>query len=81
MYRGPIYSNEKKKVVDYNATINDHELEQSLNWLNFNIEEFELDGNYFRESVYNYNEHKQDDVNLEILSMDEAKEILKKRPK
>lgn len=81
VYRGPIYSNEKKKVVDYNATIHDHELEQSFNWLNFNIEEFELNGNYFRESVYNYNEHKQDDVNLEILSMDEAKEILKKRPK
>lgn len=78
VFRGPVYSNEGRLVVPDNSVISDRELEKSFDWLNFNIVEYPLDGNYYREHITNYkaDDESLNDIDMEILDLKTALSIL-----
>ena len=59
-------------VLD-DAIIPDHELGRLFNWYNYNIREFALDGNYYREHVKNT--QNDNNVSVEIMSVEKAKNV------
>ncbi len=73
VFKGPIFSNDHRRIVLDDAIIPDHELGRLFNWYNYNIREFALDGNYYREHVKNT--QNDNNVSVEIMSVEKAKNV------
>jgi hypothetical protein len=76
VFKGPIYSNDDRLIVPEDTTITDRELEKTFDWLNYNVIEYPIDGNYYREHMNVYNEDLMNKNTLEIMNIDDAKRLL-----